>query len=66
MLRHIVTALHGWALRDREIPTLEIRVQSPIDALPLVARNPRPGGDVRGGPVFLDSFRGRDKWNPAV
>ena len=20
----------------------------------------------RGGPVFLDSFRGRDKWNPAV
>ena len=22
--------------------------------------------EVRGGPVFLDSFRGRDKWNPAV
>lgn len=21
---------------------------------------------MRGGPVFLDSFRGRDKWSPAV
>jgi hypothetical protein len=23
-------------------------------------------GHARGGPAFLDSFRGRDKWIPAV
>ena len=45
-LRHVVAALHRGPRGDREIPTLEIGIRRPVDALPFVARDPRPGRDV--------------------
>ena len=53
---------------QRTVPRHRGRAASASFHYALAARynRQRAAAELRGGPAFLDSFRGRDKWSPAV
>src|SRR5580658_5384393 len=56
VLRHLVALLRRRTLGDGRVPALDVGILAEIDGLPLVARHPRPNGDIRDRIVVRHVF----------
>src|SRR5262249_58465008 len=56
VLRHFVALLNRRPFGNARVPPRHVGILLEIDGLPLVARDPRPDGDIRDGIIVGDEF----------